>query len=127
MAENAEEHAQVQKLMDSGVGAHEIAFRAHGAGVLIVMPAKVNWIFIDAETARVAAEQLGRAAYEANFGHKPPTSTRSIITDTKVMLLRRRLALMVATFARDGKLSGNADENGKVAQSIVDTVLSEVL
>lgn len=127
MPENAEQHALIQKGMDSGVVVHEIGFRAHGSGVVMHLPKMANYVFIDAETARGAAEQLGRCAYEANFGHEPPASKRSIIRDTKVQLLRRRLELMLATFAREGKLSGDPDENARVSQSIVDTVLSEVL
>lgn len=127
MAENAEQHALIQKGMDSGVVVHEIGFRAHGSGVVMHLPKMANYVFIDAETARGAAEQLGRCAYEANFGHEPPASTRSIITDIKVHILHRRLELMLATFAREGKLSGNPDDNTPLAQSIVDTVLSEVL
>lgn len=127
MAENAEQHALIQKGMDAGVVVHEIGFRAHGQGVVMHMPKMCNYVFIDAETARTAAEQLGRCAYEANFGHEPPASKRSIITDHKVQLLRRRLELMIATFAREGSLSVDPDENAKASQSIVDTVLSEVL
>ncbi len=44
-----------------------------------------------------------------------------------MQLLRRRLELMIATFAREGSLSVDPDENAKASQSIVDTVLSEVL
>lgn len=127
MAENATEHAIVQQAMDNGVTVHEIGFRAHGSGVVMALPKLADYVYLDADTARQAAEQLGRCAYEAHTGNPPPNNARSIITEHRVTILRRRLELMLATFVREGKLSGDPAENTKVSQSIVDTVLSEVL
>lgn len=127
MAENLTEHAIIQQAMDNGVTVHEIGFRAHGAGVVMALPKLADHVFLDADTARQAAEQLGRCAYEAHFGNPPPNTTRSVITEMKVQTLRRRVALMLGSFMREGKLSGDPADNAKVSQSIVDTVLSEAL
>ena len=116
-----------------GEGGNTISLGAHRGNVLILFGAskdqnykQIGFITLAPEEARQAAEALARSAYESHYG-VVPDSGRSMLSDTKRVAMVRRVALMMSSFARKRPLSAKPDENVKAAQSIVDTVLSEVL
>lgn len=116
-----------------GEGGNTISLRAHGPNVIILFGAakdenyrQIGYITLAPEEARLAAEALARSAYEAHYG-APPDQGRSTISETKRLAMVRRVALMLGSFARKAPISDKAHENGRIAQSIVDTVLSEAL
>lgn len=116
-----------------GAAGNTMSFRAHGDHVLILFGAteaenykQIGFITLAPEEARQAAEVLARSAYEAHYG-APPDAGRSTISETKRLALVRRVALMAGSFARKNQVSTNPDQNAKMAQAIVDTVLSEAL
>lgn len=116
-----------------GEGGNTMSLRAHGPNVLILFGAaadenyrQIGYVTLAPEEARQAAESLARSAYEAHYG-VPPDAGKSTISETKRLALVRRVALMVGSFVRKNQASANPDQNGKMAQAIVDSVLSEAL
>ena len=116
-----------------GEGGNTISLRARRGNVLILFGAskdqnykQIGFITLAPEEARQAAEALARSAYESHYG-VAPDSGRSMLSDTKRVAMVRRVAIMLGGFVRNNKVFPTPDANGKIAQSIVDTILSEAL
>ena len=128
----AENNFDVDRLL-IGEGGNTMSLRAHGPNVIILFGAtaaenyrQIGYITLAPEEARQAAEALARSAYEAHYGVAPDAG-KSTISETKRLALVRRVGLMAASFARNNQVSQNPDQNAKMAQAIVDSVLSEAL
>lgn len=79
----------------------------------------ITRVHFDAENARQFAEQLARAAYEANYG-APPQAMGSRLTEELRLKLVSRVALVAGSLGREGK------NNMEIAQAVVDVILKEV-
>jgi hypothetical protein len=99
-----------------------IAVGRNGPHVVLRFQKAVEWVALDAETARQCAESIARSAYEAHYGVPPPTG-KSVMSEEKRKMLVQRLALMLGSFARQPRMPSN----GAMAVQLVDTVLAEVL
>jgi hypothetical protein len=99
-----------------------IAVGRNGPHVVLRFQKAVEWVALDAETARQCAESIARCAYEVHYGAPPPTG-KSVVSDAKREMLVKRLALMLGSFARQPRMPSN----GAMAVQLVDTILAEVL
>lgn len=106
----------------SGSGTHTIAIGDRNGQVVLRFERPVEWVSLDAETARNVAEQIARSSYKAKFGDTPTTERRSAISDQKVATLRIRLRNILK-----GELPG-ADEAkyAITANAMLDAVLTEI-
>ena len=99
-----------------------IAIGRNGDRVVLRFHKAVEWVALDSETARKAAEEMAKCAYAAHYGVMPATG-RSQISDEKRNAMVRRISLMLASFARAQPMPSNR----KMAEALVDTLLAEVM
>lgn len=76
-------------------------------------------VVMDSENARLIAEGLAKAAYEARYGTKPNEGRSRLGEELRVRMVTR-VALVAGSMARDGK------SNQEIAASVVDIVMSEL-
>lgn len=81
-----------------------------------------DWFAMDPENARVIAEGIAKAAYEAHYGVKPGgEGGASAITDDIRMRCINRVAVVAGSLAREGK------SNHEIAAGVVDVLLPMIL
>lgn len=101
-----------------GQGTHTIAIGERDGQVIFRFVRPVDWVSLDPETARAAAEQIARLAYKARFGDTPTTERKSAITDALSARMRLRVGKMLQSMeGQDMKIQSNA---------IVDMILTEL-
>jgi hypothetical protein len=108
--------------LDANESTSQLACRAQGDQVLVMLPPHKNWALMDAETARLFGESVAKCAYEAHYGKPPPDGTK-IFTDQKREVLVRRIEIMLIGFIP--KVPAMTPH--QMAVAITDTLLAEVL
>lgn len=104
-------------------GNHDVALGvvAGGAGrrVMMTFEFPITQVLWDPENARIFAEQMARAAYEAHTGIKP-REMGSMIGNEKRLQMIHRIALVADSKAREGKT------NLQIAEAVLEVILKEV-
>lgn len=106
----------------TGKGDVPLAIGVVKGRVHIELPAGNNWVAMDPDNARVIAEALAKAAYEAHYGVKPGgAGGASAITDDIRLRCINRVAMVAGSLAREGK------SNQEIATKVVDVLLPMIL
>ena len=105
-------------------GNHDVALGVVGSAVggrqvMMTFERPITNVVWDAENARVFAEQLAKAAYEAHTGIKP-REMGSMLGQEKRLQMIHRIALVADSKAKDGKT------NLQIAEAVLDVILKEV-
>lgn len=104
-------------------GKHDVALGVVSGGsgrqVMMQFEHPITNVVWDAENARIFAEQLARAAYEAHTGIKP-REMGSMLGDERRLQMIHRIALVADSLAKDGK------NNLEIASGVLDVILKEV-
>lgn len=100
-------------------GATTCAVGVKEGQVVIEFPDSVRWATFDPETARQLGEAIARAAYEARFGVKP-NQNKSSLADSVRTRLHLNATHMIRSMVDQRVLPG------RIAQKVVDYVLTEV-
>jgi hypothetical protein len=104
-------------------GAHDVALGVVEAGggrqVMMTFEHPITNVVWDAENARMFAEQLAKAAYEAHTGIQP-REMGSMLGDEKRLQMIHRIALVADSLAKDGKT------NIQIAEAVLEVILKEV-
>lgn len=100
-------------------GASTCSVHVSDGQVIFTFPMEVKWVAFDPETARQIGESMARAAYRARFGSQPQVNKSHLVDQ-----IRTRLHTSATHMIRS--MIEKRELPGRIAQAVVDHVLSEV-
>jgi hypothetical protein len=105
-------------------GQHDVALGVvqqggHGR-VMMTFEHPITKVIWDAENARVFADHLAKAAYEARFGVKPTTAAHQVAGERREQM-KHRIAHVARTEAERGR------NNIEIADAVLEVILNELM
>ena len=76
-------------------------------------------VVMDSENARVIAEGIAKAAYEARYGKKPAEGASRLGEDMRARMVNR-VSIVAGSMAKDMK------SNRQIAEAVVDVIMAEL-